>query len=166
MSLPSLVLLEQYSGNWERYLDAVYSQFMSSFVNAGLLFNGLPVRCAWSPPTDNKHFGFWHVISERPENGSEDDRVPDIRRCERIGWIGYVLSQAANKAQILCWENLRRTSRGVSKHTVLYFSDQRYVVVLRSKSDCYQIVTSYCVEHESRHRKLIKESHECIDPRS
>ena len=166
MNLPTLLLLEQHSGDWGACLNAVYSEFMTTCVKGGLTFAGLPVRCAWNPPTDDKHFSFWHIISELPrDKDGEEERIPDIRRCERIRWIAYVIGASHDRQRVYCWKNERRTKRGVAQHVVLYFVEERYVVILRCKPDCYQIATTYVVTHQSRHDDLLKERTRCKDPR-
>jgi hypothetical protein len=81
MTLPDLFL---FTGDWQCYEDKLYQIYLDEIVNAGLSFNGLPIRCQYRPESKNKHFGFWHLISE---GEIETDRTPDLRRCERIHWI-------------------------------------------------------------------------------
>lgn len=166
MILPELVTLEQFHGQWDKYLAHIYKVFIDSIVNAKLQFLGKPIRCAWHPPYQDMHFSFWHIISQSSENKGEENRIPDMRRCERIAWIGHLINNANNLNEIWCWQNERPTSRGANKHVLLYHHSERFLVVLREKPDCYQIATAYSIEQEHRHRKLFKEKEECIDPRN
>lgn len=50
--------------------------------------------------TNGKHFGFWRVISD---GELEDDRLPDLRRCERITWIAYLI---ANVEEQINWTSI------------------------------------------------------------
>lgn len=86
MSLPDLFL---FNGDWENYENALYQIYLDDIVNAQLQFRGLSISCQYRPESKNKHFGFWHVISE---GEIEDDRTPDFRRCERIRWIAYLIN--------------------------------------------------------------------------
>ncbi len=83
MALPDVV---SFSGEWSDYVEIIYQVYVDSVANAGLTFNGFKIRCKYSPESQGKHFGFWHVISE---GEAEEDRLPDLRRCERISWIAY-----------------------------------------------------------------------------
>ncbi|HEU5048408.1 MAG TPA: hypothetical protein VFT64_11275 [Rickettsiales bacterium] len=166
MTLPPLILLEEYGGDWQCYLETAYAIFLETVVKGGLTFLDKPIRCAWNPSHDNKHFSFWHVISERAASGKEEDRIPDMRRCERITWIAHILNNIANSQEALCWENQRTSKRGEQTHTVLYLQKERYVIVLRNKEDCYQLITTYCVQREHKHKKLIQEYEESVDPRN
>lgn len=83
MELPALILFD---GDWQGYVEKLYSVYLESIVNGNLKFNGLRINCQFRPDTQGKHFGFWHVISE---GKTEEDRLPDFRRCERMSWIAH-----------------------------------------------------------------------------
>lgn len=160
MTLPPL---EEWSGSaadWPSYLDGVYDLFMRTFVRANHQFLGKPVRARWNPPHDNKHFSFWHVVSEKGQTDSEDDRNIDIHRCERVAWIGHVLSMADDDAQVLYWCNERAGKRGRQQRHLLYLHRERYLVILGEKEDCFHLVTAYCVEYDHTHGRLMKEKEE------
>lgn len=165
VNLPELITIEQLDGQWERYLSHIYQVFINSIVDTKLEFLSKPIRCRWHPSHDRKHFSFWHIISETGNEKDEGSRIPSMRRCERIAWIGHVISNVNNFNDIWCWENERTTNRGSSRHTILYLHSQRYVVVLKERSDCYLLVTAYLIEQEHRHLKLLKEKGKCVDPR-
>ncbi len=161
MTLPSLVPVSDY--NASEYIDKIYEIFVDEVVNGNISFLGLPISCPWHPPYDSKHFSFWHLISESSDsNRVEHDRVPDMRRCERIKWISYIIKNANDKELIWCWENTRKTSRGLSKHVVLYLHAERYIVVLRKKVYRLELVTAYI---RKDHLGMIEERKVCADPR-
>lgn len=161
MTLPSLVQVSDY--NASEYIDKIYEIFVNEVVNGNLSFLGLPISCPWHPPYDSKHFSFWHLISESSDsNRVEQDRVPDMRRCERIKWIAYVINNASNKQLVWCWEKDIKTSRGKSKHIHLYFHEERYMVILRRKNVRFEIVTTFTVEN---HKRREEESKIWSDPR-
>ena len=101
MSLPELFL---FHGNWQEYVDALYAIYEKEIVWGNLTFNGMPVKSQYRPPTDNKGYGFWHVISDGPV---ETDRIPDLRRCERIRWIAWAINNVDTDQRIKCWKNRR-----------------------------------------------------------
>ena len=77
MSLPVLIRPEQFPGadfaeKWHSYLEAIYLLFQRDIANAGLLFQGLPVKCRYQPPYAGKHMSFWHLIQE----GSQEQTAP------------------------------------------------------------------------------------------
>ncbi len=166
MTVPPLLKWSGDTAEWENYLDRVYSLFLSLFVHANHLFLGKPVKARWAPSHDNKHFSFWHVISERGETKSEEDRLPNLQRCERIAWLGYVLENAADRSHVWCWRNTRRGTHGVAKNYLLYLHQERYLIVLAEKDDCFLLVTAYPVESNHTHTKLQREKNSSPDPRT
>jgi len=82
--LPPLIKLADYGNDWETYLEVLYRAYLDEVVNAGIVFRGLPLRVQFRTMAHGKGFGFWHLISE---GNVEEDRTPDLRRCERIRWV-------------------------------------------------------------------------------
>lgn len=146
MPLPAII---PFGGDWHRYVEEIYQIYVDSIANAGLTFNGLKVSCQFRPESQGKHFGFWHVISE---GKVEDDRTPDFRRCERITWIAYLITNAETEADISWWEN----KRGTDTHVVIWHEAENFAVVLAKRKDYYLLKTSYCPQ-SGRVRTFVKE---------
>lgn len=160
MNLPPLVLLSDYDAT--RYLDAVFDIFNKEVANGSLSFLQLPIKCPWHPPFDDKHFCFWHLISEQGDSSKEEDRIPDPRRCERIRWIAYVINNANDENKVWCWEKDVKTKRGRSSHIILYLHEENYMVVLRRKSNRLELVTAYL---KTNRTKMGTERLSYFDPR-
>jgi hypothetical protein len=47
--LPLLVLLENYGGNWDQYLDALYEFFKEDFLDSAPMLNGMKVALKRHP---------------------------------------------------------------------------------------------------------------------
>ena len=160
MTLPELMPIYDYEAT--TYLDEVYRVFVSEIVDGGLTFLELPIKCPWHPAHDDKHFSFWHTISNNDATQREEDRIPDVLRCERIRWISYVIKNANDRQKVWCWEKLVRTSRGKQTHIVLYYHEKQYLVVLRKKSNRLELVTAYV---RKNHQKMVNEKGKYVDPR-
>ena len=132
-----------FSGDWQKYVDQLYDIFQREIVYGNLRFQGAPIRTQYRPPTDDKGFGFWHIISEGPE---EAERVPDFRRCERIRWISWVIQHAEIDARISWWKNKRKANT----HVVLWVEEEDFVVILAERKGYYLLRTAYCVEEHRR----------------
>lgn len=165
MTLPALEIWSGNAQDWDAYLNRVYGLFVSGFVRANHVFLGKPVKARWHPSHDDKHFSFWHVISESAPSGIEADRTPDLRRCERIAWLGYVLANAGDRTRVWCWCTETRTSRGKERRYLLYLHQERYLVILAEREDFFLLVTAFHVEHDHRHRRLESECNAAGDPR-
>jgi hypothetical protein len=135
MSLP---LIYEFHGNWTTYVEELYDMYLDDIVNnTSLKFNTLPIKTRFKPMTDGKGFGFWHIISDGEE---EDDRVPDMRRCESLPWVSYCISTATKPPSPVCWW---RNKRGTNTHIVILNEDEDFVVVLAERKDYYLLKTAY-----------------------
>lgn len=147
--LPPLVLLAEYDGEWDRFLEAVYEFFRQDFLTSRAQWNGAPVGVKRNPVEKGKEAGFWHLISE---GRTEKERIPDIRRCERIRWPRPVIEER-DLGRVKCWRN----RRGHEGRIVIALGDFSYVVVLAPRRGYILLWTAYCVENEHRRAKLRKE---------
>lgn len=134
MELPDIYPL---NGNWINYVDELYSIYLNDVINAGLLFNNLPIKARFKPMTNGKGYGFWHIISDGKE---EEERVPDMRRCESLPWISYcILTVKKPPSPISWWKN----KRGSDTHIVILHEEKGYVIILAERADYYLLKTAY-----------------------
>lgn len=133
--LPAIIPFSNFN-NWDRYLDALYQIYMDELVNAQLTFNGLPIRYRFKPPTNDKGFGFWHIISE---GDKEDDRLPSFERCEKIRWIPWMIQEFGEDPDIV----LIHSDRGSSKNVVLWNMRIHYAVILSERNGYYLLLSAY-----------------------
>jgi hypothetical protein len=148
--LPPLVLLPCYGGDWQAYLEAVHGFFHQDFVASEPRFQGK--RCGLINPqrdAGGKEGTFWHVISEGKIEGQ---RLPDLRRCERIRWPRPII-EAVRRADVRCWKT---KSKGKPR-ILIALEDFSYVVVLASLKTCVLLFTAFPVERPHRREKLRKE---------
>lgn len=157
--LPDLILMNTHKGNWDFYQKVIYEEFLDS-VDKKLKFLGLPIKCRYFEPINDMHRGFWHLITEDPQNSKNDEeRLPDIRRCERMKWISHIINNI-NHPAILCWEN----KRGSNTNVVIWLEQENYMIVLSKRKDYYLLVTAY-VHDKNKSIKNKKESNLYNDPR-
>lgn len=148
--LPPLVMLEAYGGDWHAYEAAVYAIFKADFIDAALTFRGMCVGLRRHPMYNNREWAFWHVIQEGPV---EENRTPDMRRCERIRWVRAVIDHAHDPA-VKVWENVRRGER----RFLLWLESQDFLVVLAWRGRGYaMLVTAYPTDRGHTRRKLRQE---------
>lgn len=147
--LPELVLLSSVGGRWDKYMERLYDFFRTDFLLAPPDYKGLRVGVKRNPLTSGREASFWHLISEGPV---EEDRLPNLRRCERIRWPKRIIDHA-NEDTVLCWENTRRGET----RALLWVPDAEFLVVLARRSGYYLMWTAYPVTRAHRKRKLQKE---------
>lgn len=148
MDPPDLIFMADFPG-WESYEDAIYRVYLETIVEAKPTFCGSPIRVRFRPLTNRKGHGFWHLISEAPDqrNRNEEDRVPDPRRCERVRWIAWCIRNAdVGILGFSWWEN----RRGRETHVVIWAEKHDFVVVLAKRQTeagprYYLLKTAYCL---------------------
>jgi len=147
--LPAIVTLADHGGDWNVYLDALYGHFAADFVTFRPVFRGERVGHKRYPMDRGKEATFWHLISE---GASEDARVPEMRRCERIRWPRPVIENERDAA-VKVWGNERQGE----KRICLWFESEDYLVVLAQRKTYILLWTAYLVTEPHRKRKLEKE---------
>jgi hypothetical protein len=169
MSLPDLITLSEFNGNWDAYVAYCYGVFEREIRDARLTFLDLNVGCRRLPQTDSKDYRFWHLVSNNSDaSKQEDDRIINLKRCERLRWIPYVLRQAQLKdASILCWEKPMKHGES-SLHFWLHNHD--YLVVLGRRANYFMLTTAFPFEGtegriKSERDYRLKESKKWPDPR-
>lgn len=154
--LPSLVTLEDYGNSWDQYLDAIYAIYKADFLDGRPQYRGKPVGVKRLPMERGKEAGFWHLIQEGKE---EDERVPNLRRCERIRWPRPVIEHG-DEVSIMVWPNLRYTKAGIQRSICLWLQEHEYLVILRIRRNEVLFWTAYSVTEDHKKRKLLREYQE------
>jgi len=154
LKLPDLILFENYSGDWELYLDAIYSFFKKDFIESKPSYKGIKLGLKKYPMYKNKEATFWHFVSE---GEMENERTPDLKRCERIRWPRPIIENP-DSDNIKFWEN----KRGLKENICLCFGEWEYLVVLRKGNNYLIPWTAYCSKYEHTKRKWEKEYNEYI----
>lgn len=145
--LPVIICLEHFGGDWKEYLEATYEIFRRDFVVSQPSFRGQSVGLKRFPIYDEKESTFWHAISGGP---TEEERVPDLRRCERVPWIRPVIEHEAEPA-IRIWPQERKGEKRVA----LWFEDKEYMVIIARRKEKWLLWTTFMVSlpHQIRKRK-------------
>ena len=148
--LPDLVRLSDYDGSFSSYLEAIYRIFRRDFITSIPYLGGTSQQCFCNRQViDGKEAAFWHLISEGPV---ENERVPDMRRCERIAWPRAIIE--AFGPLVYGWRSIRRIGGRDRRRLVLSLQDFSYVVILTELRKGYLLVTAFQVETEHRRTKL------------
>jgi hypothetical protein len=150
---PVLMPFNDYGGDWSRFEDAIYAEYLTTVAHAVLQFQNAPVKVRFQPTSKQKAYGFWHLISEAPseDNRNEDDRIPDPARCERVRWVAWCI-QNAGQAGVSWWENHRKNEI----HVVIWAEEHDFAVVLAKRNTqdgvrYYLLKTAYCLKSHRRH---------------
>jgi hypothetical protein len=150
--LPELVVIGDYQGNWEKYLEGVYEYFRKDFVDDRPNFNGVRLGLKRYPMIEGKEATFWHLISE---GKYETDRLPDLRRCERIRWPRPIIETHEKEPILKTWKNKRDGEQRICLW--LSFGNEDYLVVLAKRENYLLLWTAYPIIYTHTRRKLQKE---------
>lgn len=150
--LPELLLLADHGGDWERYEAALYEVFKRDFIDSKPIFRGTRLGLKKYPLSKGKEATFWHFISE---GKTEEERIPDLRRCERIQWPKPIIENDGC-GEVKIWKN----HRGSEQRICIWLEPENYLVVLADRGKYILPWTAYLVEQPHRQRKLEKEYEE------
>lgn len=146
LPLPPLL---PFCGNWGNYIESVYQVYTDTILNSGLAINNIPVRPRYTPESQGKEFGFWHVTSE---GELEEEREPDLRRCERIRWLKWTIDNFAQYTDISHWVE----KKGNNQDMVIWIESEQYVVVLSERRDYWLLKTAYLATKSGKIRQLTR----------
>lgn len=149
MKLPELVKMEDYNGDANKYIEALYAFFKQDFIKSKPIYKNIEVNIIKEPKLKDKEWTFWHITSEGKK---EEERIPDIRKCEKIRWIKPIIESTDN-GEIKFWRN----ERGKDKRICLCYGDWEYIVILIDRKKYILLCTAYPVERDHTKTKLQKE---------
>jgi hypothetical protein len=148
--LPELIEWAAYGGDWHRYIEVVYEAFKKDFIMSRPQFRGRRLGLKRHPLFQDKEATFWHFTSE---GAVESDRLPDLRRCERIRWPRPIIESAKADERVRVWA----TERNNELRWVIALPDFSYIVVLADRGQFLLPWTAFCVERSHSRAKLEKE---------
>jgi hypothetical protein len=93
-------LLKWNGSDWPNYIEKVFGLFDEGFISSKAMFRGQEVRLRWMPVHEGKPSAFWHLVQE---GKIEQDRTPDLRRCERIEWPRAIIDHS-DDAAVKVWK--------------------------------------------------------------
>lgn len=143
--------LEKYSV----YEDMLYQIFLLLYEKGTLHYKENLVHMKHYPPDYGPKTGFYHMICENYQHtGNEEDRKPNLRRCERLEWAKQFIEKCSQSCEkLMVWENQRHGKKNI----LLFCPDLNYLVVLSKRRDYYLLTTAYPVDYPNKRKDLIKE---------
>lgn len=156
IQLPELLFLEDFGGNYSEYIEAVYRVFHQDFVATKARFRGEALRLKFNPIYQDKAYTFYHMTHKGED---EQNRVPDLRRCERLPWAKPVIGRC-DEWKLKIWEQTR-TGKGGTKNRLciwLELADEPdYIIILDVREGYKLLWTAFVLEYPHEKRKRQKE---------
>jgi len=151
--LPALVNFTDYGGQWEPYCEALYEYFRHDFIESKPKFGGRTVQLKRHPLFQGKEATFWHITHE---GRTENQRTPDLRRCERIRWPRPIIERPIIEHNcngvIRCWPE----KTGRDERIVLWIYELDYVVILNIRKGYILLWAAYYIIYDNKRRQLLK----------
>ena len=147
--LPNIITLDEFGGDWEKYINSVYQVFERDFVESKPLFRGREIRLKYSRSPFDKEPTFWHIIQS---GDTEDERTPDFRRCERVPWIRAIIEHE-QEPKIKVWPQERNNETRVA----LWFEEEEYIVILAKRGKFWVLWTAFLITSARQKRRFQKE---------
>ncbi|MHB8336761.1 MAG: hypothetical protein ACYC49_11085 [Ignavibacteriaceae bacterium] len=151
-NLSALLTLESFNGDWNKYIESVYATFVNDFVNSKPLFRGTRLRLKSHPFVDGKEYTFYHFTHK---GDIENERTPDLRRCERIHWAKPTIEKC-DKWKIKIWPQKRHGKDRLCIWLELE-NEPDYIVILDMRRDYILPWTAFVLEYGHEKRKKQKE---------
>jgi hypothetical protein len=146
--LPPIVTLADCGGSWEDYLESQYQRFRTDLIHSKpTVFHPRNWALKRHPVSQGKEATFWHVTSE---GKTEENRTPDMRRMERVGWIRPMIDAYNDPERVCCWPTQRK---GESRPN-LAVPDFSYVLVLEEHPTYVMLWTAFHIEHKYQREKF------------
>ena len=152
--LPDLIFFEDYKGNFAKYNEAVYAVLKNEFVISKPVFQNKKLALKSHPLIEGKEYAYYHFTHS---GNIETERVPDLRRMERIGFPKPMIDFSSDE-NLKVWRNKRRTSERI----LILHEAERYLVVLEDRKSYILPWTAYLIKEDSRLRRLLMEYQQYI----
>jgi hypothetical protein len=147
--LPELVGLAEAGGDWSAYVELLYRYFTRDFLRTQPSYAGRRWGMKRHPLLKGKEATFWHIISE---GEIEDQRLPDLRRCERIRWPRPIIDACA-QGKTLVWTQDRRGETRIAIAPDTF----EYLVILADRGSHVLLWTAFPVAFQHQRAKLRRE---------
>ena len=157
--LPNIVECKDFS-KWNEYLDSLYIIFKKDFIEDRIIFDEKYVNYRREPMDGKYEHAFIHLThkNEFHNSNNPNDRVPDPRRAERIGWNKPIIEQypcneeCLNCSKILYFEKLH----GKNVRSYFLLKDFRFMVIIEKRNNYNLLITGYYIEYDNMMDKYIK----------
>lgn len=151
--LPEIIELSQFGGNYKSYIDAVYDIFYNDFIKNNAYFGKHILKLKFNPIFQDRAYTFYHMTHKGEK---EDEREPDLRRCERIGWAKPCVENVLNW-NLKFWRQNRKNSENRVCILLDVSEDFDYFVILEVRETYVLLWTAFVSTYSHETNKKIKE---------
>lgn len=158
--LPDILECVDFS-KWNEYLEGIYVIFKRDFIDSKPFFEGKIVNYRKAPMDGKYEHTFIHLThkDEYHNSSNPNDRVPDSKRSERIGWNRAIIENfkcnytCENCDKVLYFEKYYKKN----VRSYLLFKDAKFLVIIEKRESYNLLITGYYIEYNNAMNKYIEE---------
>lgn len=158
--LTDIIELKDFDGNWNKYDDYLYAIFVRDFIDNPITFQGKPLKIRTYPRQAGREQTYFHITNKDSSLSSTDpnDRIPDMRRCERIEWIKLIIQnfkcnyKCSNCDGIKYWQEPYKGN----KRWHFLFEEYKFLVVIEERKDYYLLISGFYIFNDKVMEKKLK----------
>lgn len=130
--------------------EILYKIFQLDFIKSRPIYRGKRILIPLEKENDKERI-FWHLTAK--ENKETGERLPDLRRSERIIWIKPIVEHT-NEPEILYWDSEDGRRRII---TYVWLKDYDFIVIMKKlKNERRLLLTAYYIEYGNSRRRFRK----------
>lgn len=151
-AIPQIIELNDFGGDWRKYIDAIYDVFYGDFIKHRCKFGSNQLRLKWHPLFQDKAYTFYHMTHK---GDIESERIPDLRRCERMPWARPTVEDVEDHA-LKFWEQERN-----GRHRICVWLDvdngDDYYCIIEVRKEYVLMWTAFYADYPNASRKKERE---------
>lgn len=154
--LPDLVFCNDLN-NWQEYENVIYAIFTQDFVRSHPSFDGKKVNIRKHPIEQGKEEAFFHVTCQ--DYSKAGNRVPDLRRCERIRWVrSFIENYNCDSSQCPECDGIKIWNEPYKMYTRTHIllEEERYMVVVENRETYSLLITAFYFDMDHKLNKALK----------
>lgn len=145
--LPGLECLDDYGNDWASYERELYEIFKNDFIDSYPNYRDTRVSVKHYPIEYGKEEAFFHITCKDYAGGGE--RIPDLRRCERIRWIrAFIENYDCDPSKCQDCEGVKVWREPYKRKTRIHMllEEERYMVILEERRTYYLLITAFYLD--------------------
>lgn len=155
IALPRRVCLQDYGGDYHRYIDAIYEIFENDFIRKKTCLGSHELRLKFHPIFQERAYTFYHMTHKGEK---EDERIPDLQRCECMPWAKPTIEHVTHW-KLKFWRQNRRRSK--DRMCICFENPDDdiagYFVIVEVRADYVLLWTAFVSEYNHEMRKKLQE---------
>lgn len=133
--------------------ERLYAVFRRDILTPRLTYRGYRVWFYPQSADNDKEDIFWHLTTREDRSVSPSERLPDLRRCERLPWIKPMILRCPDAGDDLVDWDHEEGDGAVKTYVWLHRLD--FVVIMKKLKDGQRrLITSFHLDNQHQREKM------------